>query len=854
MENKREVKDAGLAYIKAGLAVVPARLEWKEHKGKYEKIPIRKAWNESIMSQSEWSTMTPQVVGILTGSLNQNLEAIDFDLKHDLTGKVWDDYTAIMQDNAPELWSKLVIQKTISGGCHIIYRCEFIDKNQHLAREEKGKDAIIETRGQDQGRGSYIVVAPTEGYEFIQGDLFNIPTITREERDLLFTVARTFDLQPVDLVSEIKQQRYTPPPQGTNNSCFKDYNERATVEDLCTILENNFWTIHSKDHEKIFFTRPNGSGKSANLLTSRRVLYVWSNNAEKLPVQEPIWPAKLFILLCHDGNEDAAREDLFNKGYGTRTPEKEAKQTKVKATIETHTGESKEVPPGTNITTAEMKDIYTVVLHKDGNADADELINEITEYYQAGKAVYVQDSETDAHHAGHNVFLSIQWDQYNDAKDDRQRDIIRDAIIVFTDNLNGADKAVYEAAGCQVLDISADHWSDHLKLIHEREAERRHTERKADIRAKIQEAASQGDDEAILKLSRQLENTSAARADFTKQNTIKDLIAERQEEKDRIYSGYIIDKSRLYFPAADVMLVAGYTGMNKTAFLVNLALNAIKNGNEKSKYLFLTMEQSWADVMERFINTYIDISDIGNQINGYTIPNEATIRKYYQSGQDPKHINENVRGEFLKRENEFIQNIWHRINIQYNEDDALSIIETIRRYKEATPELAAVFVDQISFLSLTSEVKKRDRINSRQEELKYIGEKMKSFFGQIKIPMIAAIQISRQGHEKGQANGYNLASLAESGDNERIAHTVVTIEDYNYRTEPLQKKEALEITILKRRGDVINIKEQKKYNAATRAVYNESYNIAAQDANGKIASTKKTTENNNEDYLDLMPF
>ena len=182
-----------------------------------------------------------------------------------------------------------------------------------------------------------------------------------------------------------------------------------------------------------------------------------------------------------------------------------------------------------------------------------------------------------------------------------------------------------------------------------------------------------------------------------------------------------------------------------------------------------------------------------------------------------------------------------RINIQYNEDDALSIIETIRRYKEATPELAAVFVDQISFLSLTSEVKKRDRINSRQEELKYIGEKMKSFFGQIKTPMIAAIQISRQGHERGQANGYNLSSLAESGDNERIAHTVVTIEDYIYRTE----QEALEITILKRRGDVINIKEQKKYNAATRAVYNENYYIAKQDANGKITSTKETIKKKN---------
>lgn len=829
MEN---VKGYAQKYIAAGLNPLPIG------KGKVPLLPeghtylTQKHDNLNVFNSA-------LKIALAAGDVSDNLLCIDFDQKDG------NDVSQIFNQFIESKYFKSIedncaVISTPSGGYHIILKAEQPIRTHKLARFQDGT-TMIEVRGS----GAYFLTYPTDGYVYIQGlHIENIEHTDQETVNDLLKYARSFSK---DDIKETNKHKGIWPERWPDNTPDGKYNNECADEAKQILIDNNWQYIETRRDGIEYWTRPGKNpedGISATWGRFFNCFYVWSQNVpdNAFEAEKGYTPFDIFCTYKHNKDWKAAKDELRQR-FGMNADN--AKHTKVTATIETHTGESKEVPPGTSITTAEMKDIYTVVLHKDGETDAAELINEITEYYQAGKAVYVQDPGTAAHHAGYNVFLSIQWDQYNDAKDDRQRDIIRDAIIAFTDNLNGADKGEYEAAGCNILDISADHWSDHLKLIREREAERRQTERRADIRAKIQEAANQGNDEAILKLSRQLEATSAARADFTKQNTIKDLIAERQEEKGRIYSGYIIEKSRLYFPAADVMLVAGYTGMNKTAFLVNLALNAIKNGDEKSKYLFLTMEQSWADVMERFINTYIDISNIGNQINGYTIPNEATIRKYYQSGQDPKHINENVRGEFLKRENEFIQNIWHRINIQYNEDDALSIIETIRRYKEATPELAAVFVDQISFLSLTSEVKKRDRINSRQEELKYIGEKMKSFFKQIKIPMIAAIQISRQGHERGQANGYNLSSLAESGDNERIAHTVVAIEDYNYRTEPGKQREALEITILKRRGDVINIKEQKKYNAATRAVYNEDYNIAKEDANGKITSTKETIKKKN---------
>ena len=47
---------------------------------------------------------------------------------------------------------------------------------------------LIETRGE----GGYAVVPPTFGYAFLQGALTDLPTLTAEERALLFSLGRSF--------------------------------------------------------------------------------------------------------------------------------------------------------------------------------------------------------------------------------------------------------------------------------------------------------------------------------------------------------------------------------------------------------------------------------------------------------------------------------------------------------------------------------------------------------------------------------------------------------------------------------------------------------------------------------------
>ena len=170
-------------------------------------------------------------------------------------------------------------------------------------------------------------------------------------------------------------------------------------------------------------------------------------------------------------------------------------------------------------------------------------------------------------------------------------------------------------------------------------------------------------------------------------------------------------------------------------------------------------------------------------------------------------------------------------------------MNAISRYKEHTPDLAAVFIDQMSFLVLSGETKKRDKINSRQEELKRICDDMRSFKNAHHISLVTAVQVSREGYKKGGTKGYELTGLSESGDIERVAHTVVVIEDHDKKKT--NQRNVLEMTILKRRGEQTNIKAEKIYNVDTREVTNEDapYIVLREDVPedqkaGKGKSTK----------------
>jgi hypothetical protein len=122
-------------------------------------------------------------IGIIAGKKSNGIECFDFD-NHAREAKI--NLTAFLSiPEVKEIYEKykLPVEKTFSGGFHLLFRCDKIEGNRKLASKLlNGKpDCFIETRGE----GGYFCAAPTPKYEIVRNDIHDIQTITPIERAIL---------------------------------------------------------------------------------------------------------------------------------------------------------------------------------------------------------------------------------------------------------------------------------------------------------------------------------------------------------------------------------------------------------------------------------------------------------------------------------------------------------------------------------------------------------------------------------------------------------------------------------------------------------------------------------------------
>ena len=204
-------------------------------------------------------------VGLITGSISRNLEVIDIDSKNDPTNRIIGEYTSIIPK---ELYDKLVVVSTPSGGQHFYFRCDSIEGNQVLAKNSDNR-TIIETRGE----GGYVCFHQSE-YPVIQGviDLSNlthhIQTITNEERDLLFTLARSLDRS---IQVKITKQNYSEESINRFNLEFP----------IINLFQQNNWTVQNETDEKVFLLRPNSISSHSGVYFKRdKVFFCFSTSTD----------------------------------------------------------------------------------------------------------------------------------------------------------------------------------------------------------------------------------------------------------------------------------------------------------------------------------------------------------------------------------------------------------------------------------------------------------------------------------------------------------------------------------------------------------------------------------------------
>lgn len=261
-------------------------------------------------------------MALLTGG---DIEVIDIDSKYALDKLSFETavFDAVFDAIGEKDYINLVISQTQSGGYHIIYRCEKIEGNQKLASRYTTKDekqhendkvrVLLETRGEN----GYILIPPTPKYHFDNKvrNLGNITMITRQQRDNLIAVLRSFD----ETGEIIKHANFKTPFEvaSSGRTTIESFNEAHTPAEL---MESIGWKYAYSRGENNYYVRSGKSKKdgiSGCYNEKLGTFYVFSTSTI-FEAGRAYNSYQIYTYIHHNGDWSKASKQLYADGYGDR--------------------------------------------------------------------------------------------------------------------------------------------------------------------------------------------------------------------------------------------------------------------------------------------------------------------------------------------------------------------------------------------------------------------------------------------------------------------------------------------------------------------------------------------------------
>ena len=241
---------------------------------------------------------------------------------------------------------------------------------------------------------------------------------------------------------------------------------------------------------------------------------------------------------------------------------------------------------------------------------------------------------------------------------------------------------------------------------------------------------------------------------------IKDAIAIAQENLEKLAKNHSdltgiptgftkLDKASSGLHPGELIIIAARPGMGKTAFALNIAVNAAKSTKKAIAIFNLEMPA------EALVNRMR--SAVG-QVDSYKI----------QTGQ--------LNHEDWKRINEANSQL-AETNIQIVDDAGITAGEIKAKCRNLANKEEGLGLVIIDYLQLITSGGKRP--DSRQQEVSEISRALKTMAMELKVPVIALAQLSRNA-EKRESNQPMLADLRESGSIEQDADMVLFINRSDY--------------------------------------------------------------------------
>ena len=247
-----------------------------------------------------------------------------------------------------------------------------------------------------------------------------------------------------------------------------------------------------------------------------------------------------------------------------------------------------------------------------------------------------------------------------------------------------------------------------------------------------------------------------------------EYLAQNKSTISGLETGFIdLDKATSGLHEGEMIVIAARPGMGKTAFALNIATHAAMT--TKKAIAIFNLEMSKEQLVNRML------SALGG-IEGKKLQNGKMMQT------DWKKYNEAMSQ--LADTNMYIED-----NAGITSSD---IRAKCRRLASKPEGLGLVIIDYLQLLTLGGK-----RPDSRQQEVSDISRSIKTMAMELKVPVIALAQLSRNA-EKRENNEPMLADLRESGSIEQDADIVMFInrKDYYKAKEQLGKNDNAETDII----------------------------------------------------------
>ncbi len=243
------------------------------------------------------------------------------------------------------------------------------------------------------------------------------------------------------------------------------------------------------------------------------------------------------------------------------------------------------------------------------------------------------------------------------------------------------------------------------------------------------------------------------RKNFSSLNTILlDTIKEIEEQKESTEeltgtpSGFIeLDKLTGGWQKTDLIILAARPAVGKTAFALNLVMNAAMHATKPTTVAFFSLEMSAGQIVKRMLSATTDVP-LSNISKGNLADHE--IVQLHQ------------RMDKLAKSKIYI-----------DDQAALNIFELRARCRKiaSRDNLGFVVIDYLQLMTANTD----NKTGNREQEISKISRDLKSLAKELKIPIIALSQLNRGVETRKESKVPQLSDLRESGAIEQDADMVM---------------------------------------------------------------------------------